>query len=59
MATIAPNQTLFSLIGTAGSTRKRTVAGRKGRWWAASRWWPGQGQGHVSHGRYRDPPIIG
>ena len=41
MPTIAPNLILFSLVGTAGGTRKRTFAGRKGRWWSASRWWPG------------------
>ena len=41
MPTIAPNLTLFSLVGAAGGTRKRTFAGRKGRWWSASKWWPG------------------
>ena len=36
-----PSLLMFSIVGTAGSTRKRSNGRRKGRWWSASGWVPG------------------
>ena len=37
----SPSLLMFSVVGTAGSTRKRSNGSRRGRWWSASGWAPG------------------
>ena len=39
-AILSPSLLMFSIVGTAGSTRKRPYARRTGRWWSAPGWCP-------------------
>ena len=39
--TNSPSFLMFSIVGTAGSTRKRMFGSKNGRWWTASGWVPG------------------